>query len=418
MMLPADFIAKLGNASSALNVSATGISFSTHRLKAGEAFFALAGNNTHGISFANEALAKGAAFIVSDQPHPKGVLVSDPIQTLLELGRWGRSNLRGNIIAVTGSAGKTSTKAIIAATLDIASTTGNLNTPLALATTLVNTHLEDKQDLVLELGIDHFGEMDTLVDLVKPTHGVLTLIAPSHLDGLESLENVAKEKSKLLLSATTRLANIQTLPFLQEVSNVQSYGLEKADFTGHYEAGYLFYKNNRILLPALGTAMASNALAALALAEILEIPLGLATKRLEQTQLEPGRLQLIKLSHITIIDDSYNSSPAAVKEALRVLATLPSPHIAILGDMLELGTHSADYHFEIGKETRSLDHLVAIGKMSKYMAEANPNAIYFSSVDEALPYLQRLDLQGSVLVKASRGMKFERCVNALREVLA
>lgn len=418
-MLSAAFIAHLGNTTLSLTLpSATGVSFNTDRLKAGEAFFALPGHNTHGIRFADEALTKGAAFIVSDQPHPKGVLVSDPIKTLLELGRWARSNLKGNIIAVTGSAGKTSTKAMIASTLDIASSAGNLNTPLALATTLVNTHLAARQDLVLELGIDHLGEMDTLVDLVKPTHGVLTLIAPSHLEGLESLDNVAKEKSKLLLSATTRLAHTQTLPFLQDISNLQSYGLEKADFTGRYEAGKLFYKDHQIQLPALGEAMAGNALAALALADILKVPLHIAIERLEQTHLEPGRLQLIKRDHLTIIDDSYNSSPAAVKEALNVLSRLPLPHTAILGDMLELGAHSADYHFDIGKETRSLDHVIAIGKMSKYIAEANPSAIYFSTVDEALPYLQRLDLRGSVLVKASRGMKFERCVQALREVLA
>ncbi len=417
-MVSADLITKLGKGTSASKLpDASGVNFNTDRLKPGEAFFALPGQTTHGIHYADDALSKGAAFIVSDKPHPHGVLVSDPVQTLLELGKWGRKQLMGPVIGVTGSAGKTSTKAMIAATLDIPSTTGNLNTPLALATTLVNTYLSGKQSLVLELGIDHIDEMDTLVELVRPTHGVLTLIAPSHLDGLGSVEQIAKEKSKLLSAATTRLAHTQTLAFL-DIANVQSYGLTQADFSGHYENGMLYFKNRSIALPAPGEAMAGNALAALALSELLGVPLEVAIPRLEQAHLEPGRLHITKVGSITLLDDSYNSSPAAVKEALKVLGSLPSPHTAILGDMLELGSHSADYHFEIGKETRSLDHVVAIGKMSKYIAEANPNAIYFSTVDEALPYLQRLDLRGSVLVKASRGMKFERCVQALKEVLA
>jgi UDP-N-acetylmuramoyl-tripeptide--D-alanyl-D-alanine ligase len=419
MMLSASFIAQLGHGTSALDLpSATGITFHSNRINPGDAFFALPGETTHGIHYANDALSKGASFIVSDKPHAKGVLVNDPVATLLNLGHWARSNLKGTIIGVTGSAGKTSTKAMIASALDMPSSAGNLNTPLALAATMVNTHLANKNDLVLELGIDHMGEMDRLVDLVKPTHGILTLIAPSHLEGLGSVDSVAKEKSKLLLAAATRLAHTQTLPYLQDVTNVQSYGLEHADFTGRYEAGKLLYKNHPIQLPALGEAMAGNAVAALALAEILNLPLDSAICRLEKTQLEPGRLQLIQLGSVTLIDDTYNSSPAAVKEALKVLSTLPAPRTTILGDMLELGTHSADYHFDIGKETRSLDQVIAVGKMAKYIAEANPKAIYFLTIDEALPYLQRLELKGSILVKASRGMKFERCVNALREVLA
>lgn len=418
-MLSADFIAQLGNGtlSPALPL-ATGVSFNTSRLKAGQAFFALPGQNTHGIQYAEQALAHGAAFIVSDKPHPRGVTVPDPIQTLLELGGWARSQLTGPIIAITGSAGKTSTKAMIASTLNMPSSEGNLNTPLALAATLVNTHLQQQDALVLELGIDHIGEMDTLIALVKPTHGILTLIAASHLENLETVDTVAQEKSKLLLAAQTRLAHTQTLPYLGHVPMVQSYGLQPADFSGSYQDGILWYKAHAIDLPAPGEAMAGNAMAALALAELMNVPLDVAKIRLEQTALEPGRLQRIDLGAFTLIDDSYNSSPAAVKEALQVLCSMPGPHTAILGDMLELGLHSADYHFEIGKATRSLDHVVAIGKMAKYIAEANPKAVYFSTLDQALPYLQQLDLEGTVLVKASRGMKFERCIQVLRGVIA
>jgi UDP-N-acetylmuramoyl-tripeptide--D-alanyl-D-alanine ligase len=416
--LSAQFIAELGGSKTELTLpNATGVSFSTQRLKQGEAFFALPGATTHGIVYADDAIARGAAFVVSDRAHPMGIQVSDPVQTLLELGRWSRSQRSGAVIGITGSAGKTSTRAFVATALNAISSTGNLNTPFALASILVNTLLANgkEQALVLEMGIDHNGEMDTLVNVVQPTHGVLTLIAASHLEGLESIENVAKEKAKLLQASSFKLANVQAQPFLRTLEpNAKTYGLsEIADFHGIYNNGVLTYKDVQVKLPVLGTGMATNALAALVLAEALEVPLAEAVKRLEQTVLEPGRLQLKRVGQATILDDTYNSSPAAAKEALNVLRSLPKPHTAILGDMLELGSHSADYHFELGKQTKDIDSVIAIGRMAKYIAEANINTTYFSNVDEALEFLKTYKLAGTLLVKASRGMKLERCVEVL-----
>jgi UDP-N-acetylmuramoyl-tripeptide--D-alanyl-D-alanine ligase len=416
--LSAQFIAELGGSRTELSLpTATGISFSTNRLQQGQAFFALPGANTHGIVYADDAIARGAAFVVSDRPHPMGVQVADAAKTLLELGQWARMQRKSAVVGITGSAGKTSTRAFIAAALNAISSTGNLNTPYALASILVNTLLTNgsEQPLVLEMGIDHTGEMDTLVSVVKPTHGVLTLVAATHLEGLGSIEGVAREKSKLLQTASFKLANIQTQPFIKNLEPLaKTYGLsEFADYRGSYANGTLSYKNVNVKLPVLGAGMATNALAALVLAEALNLPLHEAAKRLETTQLEPGRLQLKRVGNAQIIDDTYNSSPAAAKEALNVLRSLPTPHTAILGDMLELGPHSSDYHFELGKQTRDLDNVIAIGRMAKFIAEANPKARYFASLDEALVFLKTSKVEGTVLVKASRGMKLERCVEAL-----
>ncbi len=415
--LSAQFIAELGKSKTELILNATGVSFSTQRLKQGEAFFALPGASTHGILYADDAIARGASFVVSDRPHPLGIQVADPAQTLLELGRWARAQRSGAVIGVTGSAGKTSTRAFITAALNTISSTGNLNTPFALASILVNALLTHgkEQALVLEMGIDHIGEMDTLVSVVQPTHGVLTLVAASHLEGLESVENVAKEKAKLLQASSFKLTNVQAQPFLRTLEpTTKTYGLsELADFHGTYNNGILTYKNVQIKLPVLGAGMATNALAALVLAETLNVPLADAAKRLEQTVLEPGRLQLKRVGKALLIDDTYNSSPAAAKEALNVLRSLLKPHTAILGDMLELGSHSADYHFDLGKQTKDIDTVIAIGRLAKYIAEANSAATYFSSVDEALEFLKIYKLAGTVLVKASRGMKLERCVEVL-----
>lgn len=416
--LSAQFIAELGGRRTELSFpNATGVSFSTQRLEQGQVFFALPGATTHGIMFADDAIARGASFIVSDRPHPMGVQVTDSAKTLLELGRWARSQRKGAVIGITGSAGKTSTRSFVATALGTISSTGNFNTPFALAAILVNTLLTNGKErpLVLEMGIDHVGEMDTLVSVVQPTHGVLTLVAPSHLEGLGSVESVAREKAKLLQAASFKLANVQTQPFLRTLEpQTKTYGLsDHADYRGVYSNGVLTYKNVQVKLPVLGAGMATNALAALVLAETLDISLTEAAKRLERTVLEPGRLQLKRIGNAQIIDDTYNSSPAAAKEALNVLCSLPKPHTAILGDMLELGSHSADYHFELGKQTRDLDNVIAIGRMAKFIAEANPKANYFSNIDEALVFLKPYKLEGTILVKASRGMKLERCVEVL-----
>ncbi|MGL4608892.1 MAG: UDP-N-acetylmuramoyl-tripeptide--D-alanyl-D-alanine ligase [Trueperaceae bacterium] len=422
--LSAQFIAEIGGTKVASSLSATsslshatGVSFSTHYLEEGQAFFALPGENTHGITYAADALARGAAFIVSDKPHPMGIQVKDAVETLLDLGRWARAERKGAVVGVTGSAGKTSTRTFITNALEAKSSTGNLNTPFALASILVNTLLAHgaQQHLVLEMGIDHSGEMDTLVGLVQPTHGVLTLVAPSHLEGLGSVENVAREKAKLLESAGFKLASEQTKAFLDDLGVTSKfYGLsELADFRGTYANGVLTYKNVNVNMNVLGAGMAMNALAAIVLAETLEFSLSDVAKRLEGAQLEPGRLQLKHVGKATVIDDTYNSSPEAAKEALSVLRSLPGPHTAILGDMLELGPHSSDYHFELGKQTKDLENVIAIGRMAKYIAEANPKTRYFANIEEALVFLQTYNIAGTILVKASRGMKLERCVAIL-----
>lgn len=403
--------------------AATGVTFHSGRLRPGEAFFALPGEHTHGIRFADEALARGAAFIVSDAPHPKGVLVERPAEALLELGRWARAQRRAAVVGITGSAGKTSTKALAAAALDATSSPGNLNTPLALAAVLVNSYLESggERPLVLEMGIDHRGEMARLVELVRPSHGLLTLIAPSHLTGLGDLATVAAEKAKLLEAAPEAFASTQALPHLgaELRTRVTSYGLEPeaAAVRGRValrgERQTLEVLGQRFTLPYPGEAMARNAVGALALAAALGVPLAQAAARLEMARLEPGRLQLRRAGGLLIVDDSYNSNPASAAQALAVLRELPPPRVAILGDMLELGEASPRYHRELGEATRDLELVIAIGPEARHIARGNPAARHAESLQAALPLLRELPRTASVLVKGSRGMRLEQLVELL-----
>lgn len=405
---------------------ATGVTFHSGRVRAGDAFFALPGASTHGIEFADGALEQGASFIVSNKPHPRGLVVNDPAEALLKLGRWARAAYPGSIVGITGSAGKTTTKAFLAAVLGAPSSPGNFNTPLALATTLVNTHLQsggETKPLVLELGIDHVGEMAALVELVKPTHAVLTLVAASHLEELRNLGTVAVEKGKLLEAAIHRFASTQAASFLTKDlrQKVHTYGIaEEANSVGQIvdetpNGQTLIYKGVSVTLSYPGRGIATNAVGALCVAESLGVLLEEAAARLARVKLEPGRLETKHIGAALLLDDSYNSNPASATQALDVLRASPGPRTAILGDMLELGSQSATLHRELGEQTLGIGRVVAIGQEARHLVEGNRNIEHFASFGEALPLLTSLPLQGTILVKASRGMHFERVVEVLEK---
>lgn len=420
--LSSQLIAKIANIDLDTNYGfATGISFHSNRVKKGDAFFALAGENSHGIRFAEHALELGAKFIVSDIEHEQGILVPDPAKLLMDLGHWARAQHNGNIIAVTGSVGKTSAKSFIASALDIPKSPGNFNTPLALAKTLIETviNTENNQDLVLELGIDRLGEMDILLALARPDYAVLTLISESHLSGLGSLENIATEKKKILNGPKISFVSTDVEKFVNKTSNIKTYGLfpGKADYVSKLiaedingqtlEFDHLEYK-----IPVLSSVMAKAATVALALAKELNYDLIKASQRLAKIRLEPNRLEIRRHSNFLILDDSYNSSPAAIKETIKVLKKLPKPHMAILGDMLELGPNSAKYHQDLSKYMTDLK-LITIGNDAQFISKGNSKAVHFNTIEDARAYLRKLKKEGSILVKASRGMKFENILDIL-----
>lgn len=423
MSLNAELIRRLAGANNARTdlPTAYGASFHSGRVRAGDAFFALPGANGHGIEHADRAIEAGAVFVVSDRPHARGMLVEDPASALLALGRYARERISGPVVGISGSAGKTSTKAFVAAALQAASSPGNFNTPLALSCTLLDAWLQDPaRPLVLEMGIDRPGEMDELLDLVQPTHGLLTAIAEAHLEQLGSLEGVAHEKSRLLVRSTERFASsgaAKKVPLT--LAGLVVYGLD-ADarvrgriLSSDAEGQLVEALGVQMRIPYLGTSMAENAVAALALAWRMGLEPAEAAARIELVRLEPGRLERKLIGSRTILDDSYNSNPASARQALEVLRSCAGPRTAVLGDMLELGEESAQLHRELGLETVDLDLVLSIGKEARYIGESNPEALHADDAEEALPLLQGIPPGGTVLVKGSRGMRLERIVDAL-----
>lgn len=411
------------------------VSGATHhsgRVRPGDAFFALPGADHHGIVHADAALSAGAALIVSDRSHPMGIAVADPGEALLLLGRFARGRLTGPVVGVTGSAGKTTARALLAAALDAGASDGNLNTPHALAGRLVRAWNDDTgRPLVLELGIDRIGEMAQLTDLVRPDVGLLTRVAASHLDGLRDEATVAHEKAGLLRSAPRGLAADaawRTLPRTL-ADRVVRYALSgDAPWTarvGPGPGGDPFadelvlerpesHRALRLTLPGAGRGVAESALGALATAALLGLPLEPAARRLERAVLEPGRLQVRRLAGVTVVDDSYNSNPASASQALELLRAAPAPRVAVLGEMLELGGDAARYHRELGRATRGLERVLFQGEHGDAVRSGNPEA---QLLDERAmrAAVSRLPREGTILVKASRGLRFERLVAVLTE---
>lgn len=434
--------------------NATGIAFDSRAVKPGDAFFALPGTTTHGITFASHALAAGAAFIVSDRPHERGLLVDDVRAALMTLGRAARDRLRAPVIGVTGSVGKTSTKAMLAAALQARYTPGNLNTHYALAQVLVAAALEDATPgyqpapLVLELGIDRPGEMAELVELTRPDHALLTHVGPSHLSALGDVAGVAREKSLLLertpghlvvgaeaatflAAATLRRSVVATAVDAARITEATGVAHERAPLAApplaHATASVTLgalgsrvawnltpHGSGSIDLPWPGLGMAQNALAAIAMAALLGVEPALAARRIAAARLEPGRLERVDLGARTLLDDSYNSNPASLTEALAVLHAYPVPRVAFLGDMRELGDLEREAHLAAGRATLDLDLVVAVGPAAATIVEANPAARHVADAAEACSLIELIPPGATVLVKGSRSIGMERVANELR----
>ena len=426
---------------------ATGVRFHSDRVRPGDAFFALQGAATHGVRFADDALARGAAYVVSDRPHPGAVLVDDAGAALLALGRAARADRSGPVIGITGSAGKTTTKGLLAAALDAPASPGNLNTPHALATVLVDRWLagDGARPLVLELGVDRRGDMALLTELVRPTHGIVTLVAPAHLQGLGDLAGVAREKGALLRAATTaRYASEAAWARLPDDlrAGVRRYrvdpqagdasgadGAASDGDAGATAVGRHLVRDDgewlhatlggeavELALPGAGRAFAENALAALVVATDLGVPARTAADRMRRAHIEAGRLTPIALGDLRILDDTYNANPAAVAAALEVLARAPRPHALVMGSMLELGDASRDFHREAGRAIaeHGVDLVWTVGADAAAIADTCDVARHFADARGAAAAADDLPRRGTLLVKGSRGIGLEAVVAALR----
>jgi len=423
------------------SVAFRGISTDSRRLAPGSLYFALQGPNFDGHAFVDSARAQGAAAAAvnrrCDSSLPQ-VEVKDTRLALGQLGAFWRQQFTLPLVAITGSNGKTTVRAMTEAILSgcgrTLSTQGNLNNDIGLPLTLARLGPDDRY-AVLEMGANHPGEIDYLAGLAQPAIAVVTNAAPAHLAGFGDLEGVARAKGELftrLKANGTAIINADDdfAPLWRSLAGhcrIVEFGLDSdAGVTGRW-AGDTRGSDLQLetpqggielRLPLPGRHNVMNALAAGAASLAAGADLAAVKHGLEALSAVAGRFNIHALpGAITLIDDSYNANPESLQAALDVLALSADERWLVLGDMGELGATAARLHAAAGRKARAagVTRLYGLGELAAQAVAAfdGPGGA-FSSMDELLEAL-RTDLCGPlhILVKGSRSMRMERVVAAL-----
>lgn len=422
-----------------------GFSKDTRTIIDDEAYIALKGDSYDGNSFILDAYKKGAVLAISDNPNDdiinyvkennkNLIVVEDSIKALQELAAYKRSLYNIPVVAITGSAGKTSTKDMIASVLaqkyKVLKTPGNLNNHIGLPLTILS--LKEHEVLVVEMGMNHFGEISLLSKIAKPTIALITNVGTAHIGILGSRENILKAKMEILdgliENGTIILNNDDDMLYTQidSLDNVISYGINsdsdfKAENCRLNELTSSFEYNDEIInLNISGEHFIYNALAAIAVGTTLGVSLEKIKEGLLTFEISNNRMKIIKNNKYTIIDDSYNANYDAMVYCLKYLNNLNGRKIGVLGDMLELGEHSIELHKKIGHKINELDLdlIITVGKDSVNInQEINDTPNYhFSNNEDAIKYLkENLQKDDCVLIKASHGLNFKQIVDELKQ---
>lgn len=439
--------------------SATGVSIDSRTVAAGDLFIAIVGEKMDGHAFVKQALEKGAAAamvthvpdgVASDAPL---LLVEDTMEALWALARYRREHLTGKVVMVTGSVGKTSTKEMLAHTLEhqgkTYATTGNLNNHYGLPLTLARTPA-DCDFVVLEVGMNHANEISPLSVLGKPDVAIITTVEPVHLEFFDSVEGIADAKAEVfdgMEEEGTAILNRDNPHFLRLQQAVLDRGIRTQVSFGKTQGAQcqlLSYKDHAegaevqarlgdvplsYKLGIAGEHQALNSLAVLAAVKALGGDPVRAAKSLANFEAKSGRGKRIHLAlpfgDITLIDDTYNASPASVKAAIKVLADIkaaqPCRTVVVLGDMFELGDGAEQMHQSLRQtlEQYPIDVVCTAGKLMHTLhnqlanAQQGPHA---PTSAELAPEVAKILKAGDVvLVKGSRGMRMENVVKALIE---
>ncbi|MBA4382082.1 MAG: UDP-N-acetylmuramoyl-tripeptide--D-alanyl-D-alanine ligase [Sideroxydans sp.] len=445
MMLLSQAAQALHASMSGADVRFTAVSTDTRTIQQGDLFIALKGENFDGAKFVAQAAQAGAvAAVVNADSVIEGspcllIRVPDTRIALGKLAAHWRSQFDIPLVAITGSNGKTTVKEMLSAILRTATgseetvlaTQGNFNNDIGMPLTLLKLRAHHRY-AVIEMGMNHFGEIDYLTHLARPDVAVVNNATGAHLQGLGSIEGVARAKGEIfagLASDGTAVINAddthaalwrkladkhRVFDFaLGHSANVQGKWVVQG-FGGAIQARTPAGEM-KLVLQVPGEHNARNALAAATAALALHVPLTTIVKGLEAFGGVAGRLQRKQALHgATVIDDTYNANPASMHAALEVLAQAAGKRIFVLGDMGELGDDAVQFHHEIGVAARELgiERMFALGAMSAgAVSEFGAGAQHFADIEALQIVLEKeMDAQTTVLVKGSRFMKMERVV--------
>ncbi len=430
------------------NIEVNDFSRDTREIKEGDAYIALKGERFDGNDFCKNAVDNGAKVCIVSKDIEKIngttiIKVEDTLKALQDIATFKRMQYDIPVVAVTGSVGKTSTKDLIASVVSegykTLKTKGNYNNEIGLPLTVLG--LKDEEAMVVEMGMNHFGEIRKLTNIAKPTVAVITNIGTAHIGNLGSRENILKAKLEILegLQGNTVIVNndndllhkwalenkdkynIITYGITNEsdymAKNIKSYE-DKSEFTVSSKTDI---NNKNILVPVGGEHFILNSLCGVAVGEYLKVPTEKIIDGIAKLELTKKRMEILKSkSGATVINDTYNANYDSMKAAIAYLKAIKNKRkIAILGDMLELGDYSKELHEKVGVEVDSkIDILITIGKEAKYIAEKSKakQIIECDNIEEAIEKIKKIETKDdAILLKASNGMKLFEIANALCE---
>lgn len=410
----------------------------------------LKGEKFDGHDFIEMACAEGAAAVLTEREYEKypvpSVLVKDTKIALGDIARYYRKKLENvKVVAITGSVGKTTTKDIVASVLSrkykTVKTQGNYNNDIGVPLTIFGIE-EDTEVAVIEMGMNHFNEIDYLSSVALPDIGVITNIGVSHIENLGSREGILKAKCEIfnhmaddsfkvlngdddkLVTIARKYKNLCycSLNEFAEVhaDNVVEKGLDGISCTIYLDDNKV---QIQVMIPVPGKHMVQNAMFAAAVGYELGLSPDEIKAGIECFHPTAMRMDIIEAGKYTVINDAYNANPQSVKAAIDVLKSCEGTTCCILGDMFELGEKAPQYHAEVGKYAvcQGIDYVVCIGELSENMYEGavsmgGSEVAYFRTKEEFIEDIKNIlpDKRCTVLVKASRGMHFEKITDKLR----
>ena len=422
-----------------------GVVIDSRKVEKDYLFVAIDGARFNAHQFIPDTIEKGALCVVShedlgetDYPY---ILVESTGQALLDIAKLYRDSFDIKVVGITGSVGKTSTKEMIASVAaqkyKVHKTLGNFNNEWGLPITIFEMK-EEHQVAVLEMGVNHFGEMRRLSSVASPDICVITNIGVAHLEFFKTREGILQEKSQMiqdmkdggtiilngdddLLSKMGPVKGVEpvffgTNPDCQFYADgIQSKGLAVTACNIHLPDGSGF----SCVIPLPGAHMISNALAGASVGYTLGLTPDEIRAGIEGLPSMPGRNNIIKTGKLIILDDCYNANPVSMKAAIDVLSLAIGRKVAILGDMGELGNNEADLHREVGEyaASKGIDVVCGIGELSRHLTEGASacETHWFADKESFIQASQDIIKEGdNLLIKASHGMNFPEIVEALK----
>ncbi len=420
-----------------LFLNSTGISTDTRKIEKNQLFFCLKGENFNGNLYAEEALKKGAKYVVADEKHfdhQNIILVDNSLKALQKLASFHRTHLKTPILSLTGSNGKTTTKELINAVLskkfNTKATIGNLNNHIGVPLTLL-TFNENTEFGIVEMGANHMKEIALLSKISQPNYGYITNIGKAHLEGFGSEENILKGKTELYDYLKENNGSI-FLNTEDDKLTTKADGLNNITFSTNENSDYSIkltncnpmvevrFNDTPIKSNLIGSYNFTNIAAAITIGAHFNIATHLIKEAIEDYVPTMNRSQIIKKGTNQIILDAYNANPSSMIVAVENIENLNNnlKKTVIIGDMFELGTYANQEHQkiveELSKEESTIESAIIVGENFYETKVTSKKIQKFANTEDVTNYLKNNKIENNnILIKGSRGMKLEKILEYL-----